>query len=30
MPHKINGKMGFGDCFKNMICKIYPGDGVAE
>ncbi len=30
MPHKINGKMGFGDCFKNMICKVYPGDGVEE
>lgn len=30
MPHKVNGKMGFGDCFKNMICKVYPGDGIAE
>jgi len=23
MPHKVNGKMGFGDCFKNNICKVY-------
>jgi anaerobic selenocysteine-containing dehydrogenase len=30
MPHKVNGKLGFGDCFKNMICKIYPGEGIAE
>ena len=30
MPHKVVGRMGFGGCFKNMICKIYPGDGVAE
>lgn len=30
MPHKVNGKLGMGDCFKNMICKIYPGEGIAE
>lgn len=30
MPHKVTGKMGFGDCFKNMICKVYPGEGVSE
>ena len=30
MPHKVNGKMGFGDCFKNMICKVYPGEGIEE
>ena len=23
MPHKVNGKLGFGDCFKSMICKVY-------
>jgi anaerobic selenocysteine-containing dehydrogenase len=23
MPHKVLGKMGFGDTFKNQICKIY-------
>ncbi len=23
MPHEVNGKLGFGDCFKNMICKVY-------
>ena len=26
MPHKINGKLGFGDCFKNMICKVYRAE----
>ena len=30
MPHKVNGKLGFGDCFKNMICKVYPGEGISE
>ncbi|MBR3690250.1 MAG: dehydrogenase, partial [Eggerthellaceae bacterium] len=23
MPHGVNGKLGFGDCFKTMICKVY-------
>ncbi len=22
MPHKVNGKLGYGDCFKNMICRV--------
>lgn len=30
MPHEINGKLGFGDCFRNMVCKVYPGDGIDE
>jgi anaerobic selenocysteine-containing dehydrogenase len=30
MPHQVNGKLGFGDCFKNMICKVYPGEGISE
>lgn len=23
MPHHVNGPLGFGDCFKSMICKVY-------
>ncbi|MGI6032049.1 MAG: molybdopterin-dependent oxidoreductase [Coriobacteriales bacterium] len=26
MPNGVNGKLGFGDCFKNMICKVYYAD----
>lgn len=27
MPHKVNGKLGYGDCFKCMICKVYKVEG---
>ncbi|MGI6216477.1 MAG: molybdopterin-containing oxidoreductase family protein [Coriobacteriales bacterium] len=30
MPNGYNGKLGFGDCFKNMICNVYKAEDIDE
>ena len=30
MPHHVNGKLGYGDCFKSMICKVYKDENQSD